>query len=266
MLSLHAGPADILARPPSAGMPQGYFTFRRVAGPDGIRESCRLRYQVFCIERGFLSPKDYPDQEESDCYDAHALHFLARHIDGEPAGTARLVFNGPLGLPFQPHCKLDPRYQFLSDPQYPSRRRYAEISRLAVPRCFRRRAGDGVYGGPPRADRSSFDRSPTPVLPPLADAPEMVAGIFRLIYQESKRRGITHWVVAMERGLHVMLKRRGFVFTPIGPEVDYHGPVRPYVAEIAALECIASRQRRRTFEFMTSALEFQLRPDGPLDS
>lgn len=266
MPSLHAGPADILARPPSAGMPGDYFTFRRAAGGDDIRESYRLRYQVFCMERGLLSPRDYPDRHERDCYDAHALHFLAHHVDGEPAGTARLVLNGPLGLPCQRRCRLDPEYGFLADPGFPFRHRYAEISRLAVRRCFRRRIGDGVYGGPPRADRQRFDASGMPLPRPSAETPEMVCGIFRLIYQESKRRGITHWVAAMEQGLHVMLKRRGFVLTPIGPEVDYHGPVRPYLAEIAALECIASRQQRRTLEYMASGLESHLRPVVTLDS
>jgi hypothetical protein len=88
----------------------------------------------------------------------------------------------------------------------------------------------------------------------------MVSGIFRLLYQESKRHGVTHWVVAMERGLQVMLKRMGFPFVPIGPEVDYYGPVRPYVAEIAALEHNVARFKPATLEYVVSGLEPNLRP------
>jgi hypothetical protein len=87
--------------------------------------------------------------------------------------------------------------------------------------------------------------------------------MFRLIYQESKRRGITHWVVAMEPGLNLMLRRMGFHFTAIGPETDYYGPVRPYLAEIAALESHTGRQRRGTLAFMAAGLERHLRPPLP---
>jgi N-acyl amino acid synthase of PEP-CTERM/exosortase system len=92
----------------------------------------------------------------------------------------------------------------------------------------------------------------------------MLAQVFRLIYQESKRRGITHWVVAMERGLNVMLRRMGFEFTPIGPENDYYGPVRPYLAEIASLERHIGSRRRGTLAFMAEGLEAHLKPRFPL--
>lgn len=242
-----------------------YFAFACVDGPEGIEECFRLRYEVFCAERGFLPCEDYPDRLERDAYDAHALHFLASHLDGEPAGTARLVLNGPLGLPMVPHCKVQQSFEFLADPQHPLKHRYAEISRLAVSRGFRRRQGDTVYGGPPRTNRIPTSPPISRAAPAPNDVPEMVSGIFRLIYQESKRHGVTHWVVAMERSLQIMLKRMGIVFSPIGPEVDYYGPVRPYIAEIAAVERYVCRQRPDTRDYMVAGLEPHLKPDfGPV--
>lgn len=237
-----------------------YFTFACVDGSEGITECYRLRYQVFCLERGFLSSDDYPDHMESDGYDAHSLHFLASHLHGEPAGTARLVTNGPLGLPMAHHCALDPAYRFLGDANHPLGSHFAEISRLAVSRGFRRRQGDTVYGGPPRRSPGPEGDPSSPPSAPPRDVPEMVSGLFRLIYQESKRRGITHWVVAMERSLQVMLKRMGIAFSAIGPEVDYYGPVRPYVAEIAAVERYVCRERVDTRDYMVAGLETHLRP------
>lgn len=223
-----------------------------------MEECYRLRYQVFCVERGFLPCGDYPDGLETDAYDAHSLHFLARHLRGEPAGTARLVLHSPLGLPMTPHCELNAGFAFLVDPQHPRGHRYAEISRLAVSRDFRRRQSDTFYGGPPRTNRAP--PGPLPPASPPRDAPEMISGIFRLIYQESKRHGVTHWVVAMERSLQIMLKRMGFEFAPIGPEVDYYGPVRPYVGEIAAIERYVSRTRPETFRYVSLGLEPHLIP------
>jgi N-acyl amino acid synthase of PEP-CTERM/exosortase system len=236
-----------------------YFAFACVDGSDEIEECYRLRYEVFCVERGFLPCEDYPGQLESDAYDAHALHFLASHLHGEPAGTARLVLNSPLGLPMVPHCPLDAGFRFLADPQHPLRHRYAEISRLAVSRGFRRRQGDTVYGGLPRTNRTPDPRAAPSTTPPN-DVPEMVSGIFRLIYQESKRHGVTHWVVAMERSLQIVLQRMGFPFSPIGPEADYYGPVRPYMAEIAALERNIGQLKPATLDYVASGLEPHLRP------
>lgn len=243
-----------------------YFAFARVDGSDEIEECYRLRYQVFCVERGFLPCDDYPNRLESDAYDAYSLHFLARHLHGEPAGAARLVLNGPHGLPMVPHCALEAGFEFLADLQYPLRHRYAEISRLAVSRGFRRRQGDTIYGGPPRTSRVPEIPRISLSTPPPNDVPEMVSGIFRLIYQGSKRHGVTHWVVAMERRLQVMLKRMGFPFTPIGPEVDYYGAVRPYIAEIAALEYNVSVQKPATWEYMAAGLDADLTPDFSRES
>jgi N-acyl amino acid synthase of PEP-CTERM/exosortase system len=171
--------------------------------------------------------------------------------------------NGPLGLPMAAHCELDPAYAFLADPDHPDLKHYAEISRLAVSKAFRRREGDSFFGGPPRIDPklsgevvAFYSRN---------DAPEIVSGIYRMIYHDSKRLGITHWVVAMERSLNLMLKRMGLVFAPIGPETDYYGPVRPYVAEIAEVERHVSLHRPETQRFMTYGLEPELLP-GPFGS
>lgn len=238
-----------------------YFAFACVDGSDEIAECYRLRYEVFCVERGLLPMEAYPDRLESDAYDAQSLHFMASHLHGEPAGTARLVLNGPLGLPLVPHCSLESNYGFLADPRHPLSPRYAEISRLAVSREFRRRREDSVYGGPPRTNPKDGGPRFLHATPPPPDVPEMVSGIFRLIYQESKRRGVTHWVAAMERSLQVMLKRMGFPFQPIGPEVDYYGPVRPYMAEIAALERNLGSVKPGTLDYVVSGLEADLRPN-----
>lgn len=255
---------------PTANHPQNrtvkqYFVFSLVNDSTEMRENFKIRYQVYCLERGFLDPKYYPEGQESDPYDAHALHVLASHRTGHGAGTARLVLHSSLGLPLAHHCQLDPPFRFLTDLSDARTRRYAEISRLAVSREFRRREGDTVYGGLPRQDRAHPNSGDVIAFYSPNDIPEIVSGIYRLLYQESKRRGITHWVVAMERSLNVMLKRMGFVFSPIGPEVDYYGPVRPYMAEIAAIERHTYLKRPQTLRYMLFGLEPHLVPSYARD-
>ncbi len=62
----------------------------------------RIRYEVYCLEHGYEDPAQYPDQEERDAWDDHAVHFLVRHrASGEWIAAMRLI--RPVGgrLPIQ---------------------------------------------------------------------------------------------------------------------------------------------------------------------
>src|SRR5512134_3593348 len=71
-----------------------YFEVINADSPELLRDVFHLRYQVYCIEQrapGFEASK-YPDEMESDEYDAHSSHILLRHRpSGEFVGTARLI-------------------------------------------------------------------------------------------------------------------------------------------------------------------------------
>ncbi|SDX05876.1 PEP-CTERM/exosortase system-associated acyltransferase [Thiocapsa roseopersicina] len=248
---------------PGAGHgPDPYFRFTCVRDASDLETVYSIRYQVYCVEREFLDEAHYPTQLESDDYDAHALHVLATHRAGHPAGTARLVMSSPLGFPAMQHCVFSEEFGFLNDPSHPSLARYGEVSRLAVSKAFRRREGDTPYGGPPREESLSGEGADVLAFAPPRNSPEILMGICRLLYQQSKRRGITHWVFAMERSLYVLLKRMGFKYMPAGPETDYYGPVRPYVVSIDALERGVSRASPATFAYMVKGLEPALMPVG----
>ena len=84
-----------------------YFAFSLVDAIEEKRKTFRIRYQVYCLERGLLPADAYPGKEESDAYDEDAVHVLASHVNGHEAGCARLVIGGPLGLPLVKFCALD---------------------------------------------------------------------------------------------------------------------------------------------------------------
>ena len=68
--------------------------FRAVTLDDSsslLHQSYQLRYQVYCLERGFLDANDYPNHLEIDDDDRDAVHVGVVDPEGDLAGTARLM-------------------------------------------------------------------------------------------------------------------------------------------------------------------------------
>ncbi len=193
-----------------------------------------LRYEVYCLECGFLDPKEYQDELESDEYDKDAAHFTAYNLENKLVGSLRLV-HPPLSqtFPFENHC-----YKLFENVVRPPREESGEVSRLVVRKNYRRRLGDSLAGvsqeftmggsiGLP-IQRAQGERR--------TNSPEILLGLYREMYQYSVQMGIRYWYAAMERSLARVLSRLQFVFTPIGMETDYYGPVTPYLADLRVLE------------------------------
>jgi N-acyl amino acid synthase of PEP-CTERM/exosortase system len=241
-----------------------YFEFFPVDDDaDLMDESYRIRYRVYCEERHFLDPAPYAEGLEQDQFDPNSVHLLGRHrFLGTPAATARLVRASPLGFPIQRHCRFDRDHDHLSEPGGPGCEGYAEISRVAISKLFRQRIDDDpIWGGPPRARAmQGAGGAPPPVVNPEEAGSEILAGLNKCIYHQSKKLGVTHWLVAMERGLYVMLKRIGYLYRPIGPTVDYYGPVTPYIALVEDIERSLCIKHPRAFAYWMDGLEPQFRP------
>jgi long-chain acyl-CoA synthetase len=69
----------------------------RVARPSEHDALFALRYQVF-LESGFIQPAAWPGERMRDRFDDHAVQLVLEDADGQLAGTARLIPDGPLGL------------------------------------------------------------------------------------------------------------------------------------------------------------------------
>lgn len=132
-----------------------YFQVVPAVTPALVREAQRIRFQVYCEDLGFEDASRFPDGCEQDAFDDNARHCLLQHRpSGEYAGCVRLVLadvekpDSP--FPFEVVASKSLRRD-LVDPLRMERRRFGEISRLAVKREFRRRRGeadsaDGVSG------------------------------------------------------------------------------------------------------------------------
>lgn len=211
-----------------------YKTFRSFRGDQAASvpaEIFKLRYEVYCEERAFLPAEQYRDGLECDEYEACSTHFAAYAPDETVVGAVRLVQPQlPQPYPFQQHCGVYEDYQM------PPREQSGEISRLVVRRSHRRRQADS-FGlpvlAPSHSDtqerRLNAERRRT-------DAQMLLMGMYREMYQHSRRAGIRYWFAAMERALARSLKRTGFDLLAIGPVSDYYGEVTPYVIDLLESE------------------------------
>ena len=172
--------------------------------PRLLEQSYRLRYQVYCVERGFLDPAAYPDGRESDAFDAYAVHLGVVDSRGELAGTARLITSNPLGFPMFQHCALFPEVRTLHAPHVVA----VEVSRVAISRSYA---------------RLRF---------------EPFLSLVKVMVQGARRTGATHLMGATDAALHRWLTHFGLPYRVSGPSVDYYGPVAPCIMSLAELDAI----------------------------
>lgn len=236
--------------------PQAHFDFRIIDNTKYLQDSYALRYDVYCNERNFLVPENYPAKLEIDHFDEHAIHIGAIDREGVLVGTLRLVLPSKQGLPLFKHCELfNEETDYSSQPNSST----AEISRLAVSRSYRRRTSDGLPGLASRENTTPSSHDEDEAMH-RRHRPEIILGLYKTMYQVSKRRGITHWFAAMEKTLLRLLHRYSFAFDPIGPQTDYYGPVTPYLTKIAHIEAGLRKQCPEMFAKFVQGLDLELVP------
>lgn len=212
---------------------------------DVMRRVYELRFQVYCIECGFLNKSDYPTQRESDEHDVNSAHFAAFNLQDELAGYVRLVLPDAIHtFPFQNHC-----VSLLEGAVLPPASQSAEISRLMVRQDYRRRVGDL-----PPSGASTGEVGPGVAYERRDPSPQILLSMYRQMYAYSVQNGIRYWYAAMERSLARALTRMQFGFQQIGPATDYYGPVAPYVADLRVLETQLSQRNPALLAWMRSAL------------
>ena len=236
----------------------GGFTFVE-AGAEGLKNQIfRLRYEVYALEFGFENPDDFPDKFEKDEYDQYSVHFAALNEDGDVIGTIRMILDSPKGFPME-HAADVTGFSDKPEPQC-----IAEISRLAVSKNLRRRPEDGMHGVEsyiPQAqggvsDVKTVDQS----VQEKRKRPVIVLGLYRAVYRKCKEMGISHMVMISEAKLYHALYRFGFVFSPVGEAVEYHGKRIPYATSWDRIERHMKEKHPDLLKFLLLELDKKYHP------
>jgi len=212
--------------------------------PERIRESMRLRYQVYCVETGFENPAENPDGLERDSADDHALHSLLIHRpSGTVAGTVRLILP-QAHLPDRalPALAVSPAMQTKVGTSLPAGRT-AEISRFSVSKAFRRRVEDGLY--------SAFLSETDPAILGRRALPSITLGLMRAIVTMTREAGMSHVVAVIEPALVRLLLRLGIRFDQTGETVIYHGMRHPVYRDMTELLAEIHARRFEVWQAIT---------------
>jgi N-acyl-L-homoserine lactone synthetase len=148
-------------------------------------QSCyRLRFQVYCKEKQWLSESAFPDGLEIDEYDAKAVHVIAMDEDFRTVGTMRILREKDYKkLPYYDHPGM--KGKILEAPNV------AELSRFIV--------------------SATKNRS------------LVVKGLLRKVYQTSRIIDVDNWVFVLEPSLVRFLASVKFYIDPICQPSKYYG-------------------------------------------
>lgn len=171
----------------------------------------KIRYQVYCLERQFENPADFPHGEEHDRWDHHAASFIVRHrASWQWVAAMRIVLPYAATFPLEAlHC-LDPARK-VGLP----RRQLGEISRVCVIRSPTPHARNPHLNwefGHVNQDRES----------------EIVLGFIRTLIIYGLDRGIEHYYLLITGALARLLRRLGMVLHPVGGPIEHRGWRTPY--------------------------------------
>ena len=216
-------------------------------------QSYSIRHQVYCEEMKFEAER--VDKREVDAFDGHSVHCLMQHKGtGQPMGTVRVVTpeNRDQLLPMEVHCS-----DFISEgqisPYHFERSEICEISRLAVPSCFRRRRTDKFEGAATGAiDVDRYSELEMRCIPFIA------IGLYLGAASIAVHRDINHAFAMMEPRLARSMRFIGIEFDQIGPAQEYHGLRAPYYITIDRLRASLKPGLGKLFERISDATHAQV--------
>jgi N-acyl amino acid synthase of PEP-CTERM/exosortase system len=174
----------------------------------------KIRYHVYCVERGYEDPAAYPNGEESDLWDDDAVQFVVRErVSGRCVGAIRLILPRAVDFPVETlGCLLPPAVLNLR------RRQLGELSRV----CIVRTPQPWMYQGP-AAGLGSV---------PKSRELEVLVGLVRAVVVYGVQRGIHSCYLLVTDAFARLLRRFGFVLDRAGEPVDHRGLRSPYICAL----------------------------------
>ncbi len=213
------------------------------------KDAYRVRYDVYCVERGYEDQTKFPERMERDKFDRESVHVVVRHRTSKcPVGVIRLVLpnreNPDRQFPIEKHFGHQFEKEVLKNFKF-SRNNIVEISRFAVSR----QALKHLQGQPAgETHHKYYDMRQNDFAQLL---PQVSLGLLGKALIISEELGYEYWYAAMEPSLSRLLTRLGMKFTPIGPIMDYHGRRLPTIAKVSDMLKNIQHSRKDFFKLIT---------------
>jgi len=232
-----------------------------VANSNNLKNAIyRLRYKVYVEKFGFEKAEDHLDGYEIDEYDSHSIHFAALNENQEVIGTLRMILNSEKGFPIERAAKIT----FIGE--RPAPHKIIEASRLVVskdPAGLKEDGFHGVKSYPYKTERERLvNNVPIPEGYQKRKRALVALGLYRLLYQTTKKMGITHWYMISEKKMSCALKRVGLLFHQIGEPVNYHGIRVPYLGILKDIDQYILSRTPHLFKFYSMSMEREYRPNN----
>jgi N-acyl amino acid synthase of PEP-CTERM/exosortase system len=175
----------------------------------------KVRYQVYCVERGFESLTDFSAGQERDRWDTHAAPFIVRRRDnGAWVAAMRLVLPYAASFPLETLNCLTPGHA-----DHIQRRRLGEISRICV-----------IRAPNPHLSNSHLDHRFSHVAPDHES--QVMLGLFRTVMVYGLERGIDHCYLLVTDAFARLLRRIGVVLHSVGAATQHRGIRAPYLINL----------------------------------
>lgn len=211
----------------------------------------KIRYDVYCVKKGWESAEEFPDQLETDEFDESAVHILLkdRH-SGKAVGTTRVIYPDPSQSDGNlPSLCLSPEFRDKAAD------RFNIASTIEVSRFALALAQDKIDNPPPAdrrrrdtrsnvslsatkrpenlqfRERQSADRRTNAVMRGIFPALTLIKGCMTAIAFD----GIDTMCMTMTPSLRRMLQRAGFRYHDLGVRIEHRGTRIPMFRDIPAL-------------------------------
>ncbi len=224
-------------------------------GPTTMEAIHRLRFDVYVKEFGFFHPVHHINGRLPDAYDPFGLHAVALERE-EVVGALRLTLHSERGFPI---AGLVPQLRCPSAPEATG-----EVSHLVIAKRWRRRREDGLYGAESylRVSEGGIlpDGVPLSVALKKRGGPALLLGLFRILYQSSRRLGLQSWLMLAEKRLHTVLNRFGLPLHQMSDALGGPDGPRPCLLHLKDMEAHLKRLHAPLYRDFLQGLESEYRP------
>jgi len=193
--------------------------------PFGVALHQRIRYQVFCLDKGFEDPCAFSAAQETDAWDDQSAHFIVqnKHSEQWVAATRLVVPRKGHPLPVDSLGALD--RHLLDDPKMA----LGEISRF----CIIGNRSRVEINSQLQPEPNSLEAWGIGAIGKKQQF-EVTLGMMRAAGIYALKRDINFCVMLITDAFARMLRTLGVPLEPVGPVTDHRGLRTAYVVDLRA--------------------------------